>query len=166
MSEAKVHSTTLSANDFDKRLQSLPADDYVIQTRHGTIALGPRTCLMGIINVTPDSFYDGGKRFDPAKAVADGIELVEAGADMIDIGGESTRPGAPPVSVDEELRRVLPVVRGLRRTIKAPISIDTYKARVAQAALTEGADIINDISALGSTPRWLPCWPGKKFRSC
>ena len=148
MSEAKVHSTTLSANDFDMRLQSVSAGDYVIQTRHGTIALGQRTWLMGIINVTPDSFYDGGKRFDPAKAVADSIELVEAGADMIDIGGESTRPGAPPVSVEEELQRVLPVVRGLRRTIKAPISIDTYKARVAQAALTEGADIINDISAL------------------
>jgi dihydropteroate synthase len=152
MSEAKVHSTTLSANDFDKRLQSLPADDYVIQTRHDTIALGPRTWLMGIINVTPDSFYDGGKRFDPAKAVADGIELVEAGADMIDIGGESTRPGAPPVSVEEELRRVLPVVQGLRRTVKVPISIDTYKAGVARAALAAGADIVNDISALRFDP--------------
>ena len=152
MSEAKVHSAKPSANDFDKGLQSLPADDYVIKTRHGTMALGRRTLLMGIINVTPDSFYDGGKRFDPAKAVADGIGLVEVGADMIDIGGESTRPGAPPVSAEEELQRVLPVVQGLRRTVKVPISIDTYKARVARAALTAGADIVNDISALRFDP--------------
>ena len=152
MSEAKVHSAKPSANDFDKGLQSLPADDYVIKTRHGTMALGRRTLLMGIINVTPDSFYDGGKRFDPAKAVADGVGLVEEGADMIDIGGESTRPGAPPVSAEEELQRVLPVVQGLRRTVKVPISIDTYKARVARAALTAGADIVNDISALRFDP--------------
>jgi dihydropteroate synthase len=152
MPEAKVHSAKPSANDFDKGLQSLPADDYVIKTRHGTMALGRRTLLMGIINVTPDSFYDGGKRFDPAKAVADGVGLVEAGADMIDIGGESTRPGAPPVSAEEELQRVLPVVQGLRRTVKVPISIDTYKARVARAALTAGADIVNDISALRFDP--------------
>jgi dihydropteroate synthase len=114
--------------------------------------LGRRTLLMGIINVTPDSFYDGGKRFDPAKAVADGIGLVEAGADIIDVGGESTRPGAPPVSAEEEIQRVLPVVQGLRRTVKIPISIDTYKARVARAALAAGADIVNDISALRFDP--------------
>jgi dihydropteroate synthase len=114
--------------------------------------LGRRTLLMGIINVTPDSFYDGGKRFGPAKAVADGIGLVEAGADIIDVGGESTRPGAPPVSAEEEIQRVLPVVQGLRRTVKIPISIDTYKARVARAALAAGADIVNDISALRFDP--------------
>jgi dihydropteroate synthase len=148
MSEAKVHSAKPSANDFDQGLQSLPAGDCVIKTRHGTMPFGRRTLLMGIINVTPDSFYDGGKRFDSSKAVADGLGLVEAGADMVDVGGESTRPGAPPVSMEEELRRVLPVVQGLRRTVKVPISIDTYKARVARAALTEGADIVNDISAL------------------
>jgi dihydropteroate synthase len=148
MSEVKVHSAKPSANDFGKRLQSLPADDYVIKTRHGTLDLGGRTLLMGIINVTPDSFYDGGKRFDASKAVADGLALVEAGADIVDVGGESTRPGAPPVSAEEELRRVLPVVQGLRRMAKVPISIDTYKAPVARAALAEGADIVNDISAL------------------
>jgi dihydropteroate synthase len=152
MSEAKVNSAKPSANDFDKGLQSLPAADYVIKTRHGTMRLGRRTLLMGIINVTPDSFYDGGKRFDPAKAVADGIGLVEAGADIIDVGGESTRPGAPPVSAEEEIQRVLPVVQGLRRTVKIPISIDTYKARVARAALAAGADIVNDISALRFDP--------------
>lgn len=152
MSEAKVHGAMSSANDFDRGLQSLPAADYVIKTRHGMMRLGRRTLLMGIINVTPDSFYDGGKRFDPAKAVADGIGLVEAGADIIDVGGESTRPGAPPVSAEEEIQRVLPVVQGLRRTVKIPISIDTYKARVARAALAAGADIVNDISALRFDP--------------
>jgi dihydropteroate synthase len=103
---------------------------------------------MAILNVTADSFYDGGRRLDPGKAIADGIEMAAAGADVIDIGGESTRPGAGPVSEDEELERVLPVIRGLRREIGVPLSIDTYKSRVARAALAQGADIVNDISAL------------------
>jgi dihydropteroate synthase len=107
---------------------------------------------MGIINVTPDSFFDGGQRHDPAKAIADGIQMVAAGADILDIGGESTRPGAQPVSEQEELARVLPVVRGLRREVGAAISIDTYKATVARAALDAGADIVNDISALRFDP--------------
>jgi dihydropteroate synthase len=112
-----------------------------------------RTLLMGVINVTPDSFYDGGRRLDSADAIAHGISLVEAGADIIDIGGESTRPGARPVSAAEELERVLPVIRGLRRNMNVPISIDTYKADVAHAALSEGADIVNDISALRFDPQ-------------
>jgi dihydropteroate synthase len=90
---------------------------------------------------------------DPNRAVADGIALVESGADIIDIGGESTRPGAGAVSLEEELQRVLPVIQGLRQNVKVPISIDTYKAQVAQAALSEGADIVNDISALRFDPR-------------
>jgi dihydropteroate synthase len=122
--------------------------EYKINTRHGTLAMGRRTVLMGIINVTPDSFYDGGRRLDAGTAIAEGISLVEAGADILDLGGESTRPGARPVSAQEELERVLPVIRGLRRATQVPISIDTYKARVAREALNEGADIINDISAL------------------
>jgi len=107
-----------------------------------------RTALMGVLNVTPDSFYDGGRRFVPEKAIAAGMEFAAAGADIIDIGGESTRPGAHAVSEQEELERVLPVIHGLRREVTTPISIDTYKANVVRAALDAGADIVNDISAL------------------
>src|SRR5215475_6928956 len=148
MSDANIHNANRSGGDSEKGLDLLDARDYVIKTRHGTLDAGRRTVLMGIINVTPDSFYDGGKRLDPDRAVADGMSMVEAGADILDIGGESTRPGAGVVSMEEELRRVLPVIRGLRRNVKVPISIDTYKAPVARAALMEGADIVNDISAL------------------
>jgi dihydropteroate synthase len=124
----------------------------MILTNSGKIDLAGRTALMGILNVTPDSFYDGGRRLDPGKAVAHGIQLAEEGADVIDIGGESTRPGAKSVSAEEEMERVLPVVRGLRRSVAVPLSIDTYKAQVARAALDEGADIVNDISALRFDP--------------
>ena len=110
------------------------------------------TVVMGIVNVTPDSFYDGGKRFDSARAAADAVEMVDAGAEILDIGGESTRPGAKPISFDEELRRVLPVIRELRKNLNVPISIDTYKEAVARAALDAGADIVNDISALQFDP--------------
>ena len=107
---------------------------------------------MGIVNVTPDSFSDGGQFLDPDRAVAHGIELAAAGADIIDVGGESTRPGARAVSDREEMERVLPVIRELRRRLSIPISIDTYKASVAGAALAEGADAVNDISALRFDP--------------
>jgi dihydropteroate synthase len=120
----------------------------VLITRHGRIDMTCHTVLMGILNVTPDSFYDGGKRFDSAKALADALEMVDSGAEILDIGGESTRPGAQPVSLEEELRRVLPVIRELRKNSNVPISIDTYKEAVARAALDAGADIVNDISAL------------------
>src|SRR3970040_36338 len=92
-----------------------------LPTRNGRLDFSLRTAIMAILNVTPDSFYDGGRRLDPGRGIADGIEMAEEGADVIDIGGESTRPGAPPVSEDEELERVLPVVRGLRREIRVPI---------------------------------------------
>ncbi|MBI4525553.1 MAG: dihydropteroate synthase [Deltaproteobacteria bacterium] len=107
-----------------------------------------RTAIMGIVNVTPDSFSDGGKYLNSESAIAHGIKLAEEGADLIDIGGESTRPGAIPVSVYEEMARILPVVRGLRRALSIPLSVDTCKAEVARAALAEGADLVNDISAL------------------
>ncbi len=102
---------------------------------------------MGIVNVTPDSFSDGGQWLAPSQAIAHALELVEQGADLLDIGGESTRPGAEPVSIDEELRRVIPVIEGLAGQTEIPISIDTMKPQVAQAALDSGAHIINDVSA-------------------
>ncbi|MDH3445325.1 MAG: dihydropteroate synthase, partial [Deltaproteobacteria bacterium] len=107
-------------------------------TRHGNIDFSRRTLVMGILNVTPDSFYDGGRFGDVDQAVADGVAMAEAGADIVDIGGESTRPGSRAVSEEEELARIAPVLAGLRREVKIPISIDTYKARVAQAALNAG----------------------------
>jgi len=119
-----------------------------LETRHGTIDFTRRTAIMGILNVTPDSFYDGGRRFEASQAIADAVAMAADGADIIDVGGESTRPGAQAVSDVEELDRVLPVIEGLRRQISLPISIDTYKSAVARAALDAGADIVNDISAL------------------
>jgi dihydropteroate synthase len=108
----------------------------------------PRPALvMGIVNVTPDSFSDGGKFLDPAAAVAHGLKLVGQGAEMLDIGGESTRPGAEPVSEAEELRRVIPVIEQLAAQVKIPISIDTMKPAVARAALVVGASIVNDVAA-------------------
>ncbi len=105
--------------------------------------------LLGIVNVTPDSFSDGGVTFSPGRAVARGIELLQQGADVLDVGGESTRPGAAPVSLDEELRRVLPVIEGLLAAKPdALISVDTVKANVARRALDAGAAIVNDVSAL------------------
>jgi dihydropteroate synthase len=107
-----------------------------------------RPLVMGIINVTPDSFSDGGRYADTQAAVAHGLQLVKEGADILDIGGESTRPGATPVALDEELARVLPVIEGLSRQITIPVSIDTYKPQVMRAAIAKGASIINDVRAL------------------
>lgn len=127
---------------------TVPARGWVLSTRRGSIDAARRTALMGIVNVTPDSFSDGGRYLDPGKAISHGIDLAQEGADIIDVGGESTRPGARPLSVREEIERILPVIRGLRRAVSVPISVDTYKAEVAKAALDEGADLVNDISAL------------------
>ena len=107
---------------------------------------------MGIINVTPDSFSDGGDLLDPARAIEAGVRLAAEGADLLDIGGESTRPGAVPLSAAEELRRVLPVVEGIASRVSIPLSIDTYKAPVADAALERGAAMVNDISGLRYDP--------------
>ncbi|MDY3331636.1 MAG: dihydropteroate synthase [Pelistega sp.] len=106
-----------------------------------------RPFVMGIVNVTPDSFSDGMQHYGAEQAIAHGLQLVQEGADILDIGGESTRPGAEPVSVEEELRRVIPVIRGLK-DCGVPLSIDTFKPEVMQAALEAGADLINDIYAL------------------
>ena len=113
-----------------------------------TFDLGECTRVMGIINVTPDSFADGGDCFLPERAIDRALELEDAGADILDIGGESTRPGALPLSVDEELRRVIPVIDQLSKRVSVPVSIDTYKGSVAEAAIDLGAAIVNDISGL------------------
>jgi dihydropteroate synthase len=102
---------------------------------------------MGVVNVTPDSFSDGGQFLDPQRAIEHGLELESQGAHILDVGGESTRPGSDPVSVDEELRRTIPVVEGLAKRAKVPVSIDTTKSAVARAALDAGASIVNDVSA-------------------
>jgi len=118
-----------------------------------TLQLGKRTLVMGALNVTPDSFSDGGKFFDPERAIEQALAMERAGAHLLDIGGESTRPGSAGVSAKEELARVLPVLRALRGRLKIPVSIDTQKSDVAEAALDAGAQIINDISGLKSDPR-------------
>jgi dihydropteroate synthase len=110
--------------------------------------LSSRTHIVGVLNVTPDSFSDGGRFFSKSAAVEHALRLVDEGADIIDVGGESTRPGSDPVSVDEELRRVIPVIEALIDRTKTPISIDTYKSVVAKSALEAGATIVNDISGL------------------
>jgi dihydropteroate synthase len=114
-----------------------------------------RTHIMGILNVTPDSFSDGGKFFDVERAVARGHSLVADGADILDVGGESTRPGSDPVSEAEEIRRVLPVIERLATELTIPISVDTYKASVARAGLAAGACIVNDISGLTFNPEMI-----------
>jgi dihydropteroate synthase len=107
-----------------------------------------RPLIMGVLNITPDSFYDGGRYYAPDAAVEHALRLAEEGADIIDVGGESTRPSAEATSVEEELGRVIPVIKGIRTRSNVFISIDTYKARVAQEAVDAGADMINDISGL------------------
>lgn len=114
------------------------------------LELGRRTCVMGVVNVTPDSFSDGGRFLDSRAAIDQGLRLAAAGADIIDVGGESTRPFSEPVPADEEIQRVVPVIAALAKTIRIPISIDTTKAAVARRALEAGAAMINDITALRS----------------
>jgi dihydropteroate synthase len=116
------------------------------------LELGARTLVMGILNVTPDSFADGGRHFDVDAAVDAGLRMASDGADIVDVGGESTRPGAAPLGEDDELRRVIPVVERLAARLDVPISIDTYKARVAREAVAAGAAIVNDVSGLQYDP--------------
>jgi dihydropteroate synthase len=122
------------------------------QPRDRIFDLSRRPMVMGIVNVTPDSFSDGGQHFSSGAAVAHALELIRQGADILDIGGESSRPGAMPVSVDEELGRVLPVIEALVEQTTTPLSVDTCKAEVARASLTAGAHVINDITALQGDP--------------
>ena len=126
---------------------------FRIKLRSRTLVLGDRTLVMGVLNVTPDSFSDGGKFFDFASAVDHAIAMQKEGADLVDIGAESTRPGAADIGAAEELRRILPVLEALRGRLKIPISIDTRKSRVAEIAIGAGAEIINDVSGLNHDPR-------------
>jgi dihydropteroate synthase len=129
-------------------LTSAATNDLMIFRARQFEFVFPRPALvMGVVNVTPDSFSDGGQFLDAAAAIEHGLRLVEQGAEILDIGGESTRPGAEPVGEEEELRRVIPVVEKLAAKIKIPISIDTTKPAVARAALQAGASIVNDVSA-------------------
>jgi dihydropteroate synthase len=118
-----------------------------------SLALGQHTLIMGILNVTPDSFSDGGQYFDADSAAHHALAMEAAGAHLIDIGGESTRPGSNGISAEEEIRRVLPVLEKLRGKLKIPISIDTSKAGVAEAAAAAGAEILNDVTGLRNDPR-------------
>lgn len=126
------------------------------QLRTRRLEVPRRGLLMGIVNVTPDSFSDGGRFFDPQAAVDHALRLADEGADLLDIGGESTRPYAAGVTVEEELRRVVPVIERLAPRTTRPISVDTSKAAVARAAVEAGAEIVNDVTALGGDPDMLP----------
>ena len=125
-----------------------PPDAGTWSHRRGEFSLRASGVIMGVLNVTPDSFSDGGDFMDPARAVQRAADLESEGADIIDIGGESSRPGSEPVEEAEELRRVIPVIRGIRKRSEIPISIDTTKSAVAREAIASGADIVNDISGL------------------
>jgi dihydropteroate synthase len=130
----------------------MPRKHFEWKVRAKVLRLGERTLILGVLNITPDSFSDGGKYEDPDRAFVRAIELEEQGADVIDIGGESTRPGSARISEAEELRRLVPVLKRLRNKLTVPISVDTYKASVAEKALELGADIINDPSGLTIDP--------------
>src|SRR5579883_1095509 len=124
------------------------SDPFTWRLRDRALTPGRPPLVLGIVNVTPDSFSDGGRYIDPGAAAEHGLRLVDEGADLLDVGGESSRPGAEPVPEAEELRRVVPVVEALAAKVNVPISVDTYKSAVARAALAAGARVINDITGL------------------
>lgn len=145
MSDLKTHSPHLT---FEKPISETTPESFLLRTARRKMLLGERTLIMGIINVTPDSFSDGGRFYSLEKATEEGIRMVEEGADILDIGGESTRPGSDPVPAEEERRRVIPVIKALSKRIGLPLSVDTMKAAIAREALAEGAEIVNDVSAM------------------
>jgi len=129
-------------------LDNIDKQSHILKTARRDMMLGDKTLIMGIVNVTPDSFSDGGRYLATDQAIAHALRLVDEGADVLDFGGESSRPGALPVSPEEELARVVPVIEAVARQVNVPLSIDTTKAAVARAALDAGAEIVNDISSL------------------
>ncbi|NCA99013.1 MAG: dihydropteroate synthase [Clostridia bacterium] len=128
------------------------ASDPFFQAGHYKLPLGNRTYIVGILNVTPDSFSDGGRYHSLPAAILQAEQLIASGADILDIGGESTRPGSVPVSAADEINRIIPVIEHLARTCQVPLSVDTFKADVADAALAAGASIINDVTGLLGDP--------------
>jgi dihydropteroate synthase len=136
-------------------LRSGEREEYTLKWYNYSLKLGHKTNIMGVLNVTPDSFADGGLFLQPDKAIEHGLALARDGADIIDVGGESTRPYSEEVSAQEEIDRVLPVIEGLKCELDIPISIDTFKAETARQALNAGASIINDISALNFDPEMI-----------
>lgn len=125
---------------------------FKLKSGNKVLELGARTAIMGVVNITPDSFYDGGAHFKAEDAIAHGNRLLEEGADILDLGGQSTRPGSEPVGAQEELRRILPVLKSLRQNNNAWLSVDTYRSEVAKVCLDEGADMINDVSSFRMDP--------------
>jgi dihydropteroate synthase len=130
----------------------MPRKIYHWKLKSRVLSLGERTLIMGVLNVTPDSFSDGGKFSDPDRAFARALEIEEQGADIIDIGAESTKPGSARIGAAEELRRLIPILKRLKGQLSIPISVDTYKAEVAERALANGAEILNDPSGLTFEP--------------
>src|SRR5271167_4345822 len=130
-----------------------PRTKFRLKLRSGTLALGERTLVMGVLNVTPDSFSDGGKYDQPELAIKRALAMEMAGADLLDIGGESTRPGSEAPSASHELDRILPVLEGLRGRLEIPISVDTRRSAVAELAVRAGAEINNDVSGLKNDAR-------------
>ena len=133
-------------------IEQTNGQSHTLRWSDHVLNLDQRTHIMGVLNVTPDSFSDGGRYFHSEKAIEHGLAMAKDGADIIDVGGESTRPYSEKISVNEELDRVIPVIQALSRELKIPISIDTYKSEVARQALGAGASMINDISALSFDP--------------
>ena len=139
---------TYIADEIKETLVKYESHAQVLRLGDLSFDLSERTYIVGILNITPDSFADGGRHKDVRAAIDHGLEMIEEGADVIDIGGESTRPGAEPIDLDEEIRRVIPVIEGLSKKTKTPLSIDTYRYEVAKQALDAGVLMVNDISGL------------------
>ena len=139
---------SLLAVSVARFLENIDKQFHILKTARRDITLGDRTLIMGIVNMTPDSFSDGGRYLATDQAIAHALQLVDEGADILDFGGESSRPGALPVSLEEELARVVPVLEAVARQVDTPLSVDTTKAAVARAALDVGAEIVNDISSM------------------
>jgi dihydropteroate synthase len=142
----------LLSQSLKETVDNISKTHYIIRCRKRTFTLGRRTLLMAILNITPDSFSDGGLYFDKDKAIIQGLRMVEEGADILDIGGESTKPASKPLGLEEELHRVIPVIESLTKELDVPISIDTYKSAVALKAIEAGAEMVNDISGLHFDP--------------